>query len=87
MLPESATDMLVLRPLGGNEDDIAAVFPSFEEVRPAEFAAPSPDDLGDQRAAGLLRTALRIGSGRARARSARWRRSPWSPAPINWCRC
>ncbi|MEV7218290.1 DEAD/DEAH box helicase [Streptomyces sp. NPDC093681] len=61
VLPESATDMLVLRPLGGSEDDIAAVFPSFEEVRPAEFAAPSPDDLGDQRAAGLLRTALRIG--------------------------
>ncbi|WP_228900976.1 DEAD/DEAH box helicase [Streptomyces sp. DH1] len=61
VLPESAPDMLVLRPLGGSEDDIAAVFPSFEEVRPAEFAAPSPDDLGDQRAAGLLRTALRIG--------------------------
>ncbi|WNE99721.1 DEAD/DEAH box helicase [Streptomyces luomodiensis] len=61
VLPESAPDMLVLRPLGGSEDDIAAVFPSFEEVRPAEFAAPSPADLGDQRAAGLLRTALRIG--------------------------
>ncbi|MEV7233852.1 DEAD/DEAH box helicase [Streptomyces sp. NPDC051020] len=61
VLPESAPDMLVLRPLGGSEDDIAAVFPSFEEVRPAEFAPPSPADLGDQRAAGLLRTALRIG--------------------------
>ncbi|MFI0718305.1 helicase-related protein [Streptomyces sp. NPDC021224] len=61
VLPESAPDMLVLRPLGGSEDDIAAVFPAFEEVRAAEFAAPSPDDLGDQRAAGLLRTALRIG--------------------------
>lgn len=61
VLPESAPDMLVLRPLGGSEDDIAAVFPTFEEVCPAEFAAPSPDDLGDQRAAGLLRTALRIG--------------------------
>ncbi|MGW7382912.1 helicase-related protein [Streptomyces sp. NPDC054794] len=61
VLPESAADMLVLRPLGGSEDDIAAVFPSFEDVRPAEFAAPSPADLGDQRAAGLLRTALRIG--------------------------
>ncbi|SKA35364.1 Superfamily II DNA/RNA helicases, SNF2 family [Marinactinospora thermotolerans DSM 45154] len=61
VLPESAPDMLVLRPLGGSEDDIAAVFPAFEEVRPAEFTAPSPDDLGDQRAAGLLRTALRIG--------------------------
>ncbi|MBT2398334.1 DEAD/DEAH box helicase [Streptomyces sp. ISL-100] len=61
VLPESAADMLVLRPLGGSEDDIAAVFPTFEDVRPAEFAAPSPADLGDQRAAGLLRTALRIG--------------------------
>ncbi|GGZ88352.1 DEAD/DEAH box helicase [Streptomyces echinoruber] len=61
VLPESAPDMLVLRPLGGSEDDIAAVFPAFEDVCPAQFAAPSPDDLGDQRAAGLLRTALRIG--------------------------
>ncbi|MGX1268252.1 helicase-related protein [Streptomyces phaeoluteigriseus] len=61
VLPESAPDMLVLRPLGGSEDDVAAVFPAFEAVRPAEFAAPSPADLGDQRAAGLLRTALRIG--------------------------
>ncbi|MFD3355231.1 MULTISPECIES: DEAD/DEAH box helicase [Streptomyces] len=61
VLPESAADMLVLRPLGGSEDDIAAVFPAFEEVRPAEFAPPSPADLGDQRAAGLLRTALRVG--------------------------
>ncbi|GAA1895435.1 helicase-related protein [Streptomyces sodiiphilus] len=61
VLPESAPDMLVLRPLGGSEDDIAAVFPSFENVRPAEFAPPAPADLGDQRAAGLLRTALRIG--------------------------
>ncbi|MEU2238364.1 helicase-related protein [Streptomyces sp. NPDC018338] len=61
VLPESAPDMLVLRPLGGSDDDIAAVFPAFENVKGAEFAAPEPTDLGDQRAAGLLRTALRIG--------------------------
>lgn len=61
VLPESASDLLVLRPLGGSDDDIAAVFPAFEEVKGAEFAAPEPSDLGDQRAAGLLRTALRIG--------------------------
>ncbi|GAA4238688.1 helicase-related protein [Actinomadura meridiana] len=61
VLPESAPDMLVLRPLGGADDDIAAVFPAFEDVRGAEFAAPSPRDLGDSRAAGLLRSALRIG--------------------------
>ncbi|MFI2303130.1 helicase-related protein [Actinacidiphila glaucinigra] len=61
VLPESAPDMLVLRPLGGSDDDIAAVFPAFEEVKGAQFATPEPSDLGDQRAAGLLRTALRIG--------------------------
>ncbi|MFJ5225109.1 DEAD/DEAH box helicase [Streptomyces sp. NPDC088400] len=61
VLPESKPDLLVLRPLGGSDDDIAAVFPAFEAVTGAEFAAPEPSDLGDQRAAGLLRTALRIG--------------------------
>lgn len=61
VLPESASDMLVLRPLGGADDDIAAVFPAFEEVRGAEFAPPDASDLGDSSAAGLLRTALRIG--------------------------
>ncbi|MFJ2029734.1 DEAD/DEAH box helicase [Streptosporangium sp. NPDC087985] len=61
VLPESAPDMLVLRPLGGADDDIAAVFPGFEDVTSAEFAPPSAADLGDERAAGLLRSALRIG--------------------------
>jgi superfamily II DNA or RNA helicase len=61
VLPESADDMLVLRPLGGSDDDVAAVFPAFEDVRSAEFPPPSPDDLGDDLAAGMLRSALRIG--------------------------
>ncbi|SCE87761.1 SNF2 family N-terminal domain-containing protein [Micromonospora matsumotoense] len=61
VLPESAPDMLVLRPLGGADDDVAAVFPAFERVTGARFADPSPADLGDAQAAGLLRSALRIG--------------------------
>ncbi|MET7747856.1 DEAD/DEAH box helicase [Micromonospora sp. NPDC005367] len=61
VLPESAPDMLVLRPLGGADDDIAAVFPAFEQVKSAEFAPPTPSDLGDAYAAGLLHSALRIG--------------------------
>ncbi|MEV5550615.1 DEAD/DEAH box helicase [Streptomyces sp. NPDC052309] len=61
VLPESEPDLLVLRPLGGSDDDVAAVFPAFETVEEARFAAPEPSDLGDQRAAGLLRTALRVG--------------------------
>ncbi|MEU9178917.1 DEAD/DEAH box helicase [Streptomyces sp. NPDC048550] len=61
VLPESKPDLLVLRPLGGSDDDIAAVFPAFETVEEAKFKLPEPSDLGDQRAAGLLRTALRVG--------------------------
>ncbi|WP_439655924.1 helicase-related protein [Lentzea sp. HUAS TT2] len=61
VLPESASDMLVLRPLGGADDDVAAVFPAFEDVRSTQFPPPSVNDLGDALAAGLLRSALRIG--------------------------
>ncbi|GAB3732705.1 helicase-related protein [Nocardiopsis nanhaiensis] len=61
VLPESAADMLVLRPLGGSDDDVAALFPAFEEVSAATFAAPDPTDPGNAEAAGLLRSALRIG--------------------------
>ncbi|WP_433758011.1 helicase-related protein [Nocardia sp. CA-135398] len=61
VLPESEADMLVLRPLGGADDEIAAVFPGFETVTSAAFPPPTASDLGDAHAAGLLRTALRIG--------------------------
>ena len=61
VLPDSAPDMLVLRPLGGGDADVAAVFPAFEQVTSAQFARPNADDSGDAHAAGLLRTALRIG--------------------------
>ena len=61
VLPESTDDFLVLRPLGGTEDDVAAVLPAVERVTPASFPPPSPDDLGDQTSAGLLRSALQIG--------------------------
>ncbi|MFJ8042139.1 helicase-related protein [Kitasatospora sp. NPDC096147] len=61
VLPESGPDLLVLRPLGGSGDDVAGVLPALEEVRSASFPPPDPTDLGNQSAAGLLRSALRIG--------------------------
>ncbi|MFF6779189.1 helicase-related protein [Streptomyces sp. NPDC012637] len=61
VLPESTPELLVLRPLGGTDDDIAGVLTALEPVEHARFAPPSPADLGDQSAAGLLRSALRIG--------------------------
>lgn len=61
VLPDSTDDFLVLRPLGGTEDDVAAVLPAVERVTPASFPPPSPSDLGDQTSAALLRSALQIG--------------------------
>lgn len=62
VLPESEPDLLVLRPLGGGDDDTAAVLTALETVTAATFPPPTPADLGDAASAGLLRTALRIGS-------------------------
>jgi superfamily II DNA or RNA helicase len=61
VLPDSEPDFLVLRPLGGGNEDVAGVFPALELVEPATFPPPTVDDLGDAASAGLLRTALRIG--------------------------
>ena len=62
VLPQSkAPSFLVLRPLGGGDDEVAGVFPALEDVRPATFEAPDPSDAGPASSAGLLRTALRIG--------------------------
>lgn len=61
VLPASTDDFLVLRPLGGGDAEIAGVLRGVELVEPATFAAPSADDLGDDRSARLLRDALRIG--------------------------
>ena len=62
VLPQSEPPrFLVLRPLGGSDDEVAGVFPALEQVTPAIFEAPDPSDAGTAASAGLLRTALRIG--------------------------
>ncbi len=61
VLPDSSDDFLVLRPLGGTDDDIAGVLPGVEPVTTASFPPPTADDLGDHESAGLLRSALQIG--------------------------
>jgi len=62
VLPESkAPDFLVLRPLGGGDDEVAGVFPALEQVQSATFEKPDPNDAGPATSAGLLRAALRIG--------------------------
>ena len=59
--PGSSDELLIVRPLGGGVDDTAGLLPEVEAIEPATFPPPSPDDLGDDRSARLLRDALRIG--------------------------
>ena len=61
VLPGSDPDVLLLRPLGGSDDDTAAVLVGVEPVSEARFDPPSVADLGDSSDAAVLRAALRIG--------------------------
>ncbi|PZG54413.1 helicase, partial [Spongiactinospora gelatinilytica] len=61
VLSGSTDDFLIVRPLGGGDDEIAAILTGIEPVEQAAFASPRPDDAGNSARAGLLRTALRIG--------------------------
>jgi len=61
VLPESVEDMLMVRPLGGTDDEVTGILPALETVGPATFALPNPADIGDYRSARMLRDALRLG--------------------------
>jgi superfamily II DNA or RNA helicase len=61
VLPESQDDFLMLRPLGGTEDEIAGICTSLEPVEPARFDLPDPNEIGDYRSCRLLRDAIRLG--------------------------
>ena len=61
VLPESEDDLLVLRPLGGTEDEVTGICVALEKVESAQFDLPSPDKVGDYRSCRLLRDAVRLG--------------------------
>lgn len=62
VLPETRTDLLRLRALGGTEDDATVMYLPLEPTLPvpATFDPPDPDKPGSQQAALLLRDALRL---------------------------
>jgi superfamily II DNA or RNA helicase len=61
VLPNSDDETLLLRPLGGTDDEIAGIYLPLEKVEPATFALPDPTQVGDYRSARLLRDAVRLG--------------------------
>ena len=75
VLPSEDRDLLVVKPLGGSDDEIAGIYLplAIASDRPADarFAEPADDDLGDISSARLLydsaRLAFRNGAGPFRA--------------------
>ncbi len=61
VLPESDKEMLILRPLGGTEDEVTGIFIPLETIEPASFELPDPTKVGDYFSSRLLRDALRLG--------------------------
>lgn len=54
-------ELLMLRPLGGTDDEVAGVYLPLETVVPAQFALPDPTKSGDFQSCRLLRNAMRLG--------------------------
>jgi superfamily II DNA or RNA helicase len=61
VLPGSSDDLVLVRPLGGTDDETTGILPALEEIRPSSFPLPDPADVGDHRSCQLLRDALRLG--------------------------
>lgn len=61
VLPESDKEMLILRPLGGTEDEVTGILLPLETIEPANFDLPDPTKVGDYFSSRLLRDALRLG--------------------------
>jgi superfamily II DNA or RNA helicase len=61
VLPESDEEVLVVRPLGGTDAEVAGIYMALEPVQAASFALPDTTQLGDYRSARLLRAAVKLG--------------------------
>lgn len=61
ILPGSTPDLVILRPLGGGDNETTGICTALESIEPATFALPDPVHVGDHRSCRLLRDALRLG--------------------------
>ncbi len=60
VLPESTEEVLMVRPLGGLDEEIVGILPAIEPVESATFPLPSKKDIGDFSSGRLLREAARL---------------------------
>jgi superfamily II DNA or RNA helicase len=60
VLPESTDELLMVRPVGGLDEETTGILPVVEPVESATFSLPSREDLGDFYSGRLLRDAARL---------------------------
>ncbi len=60
VLPESTDELLMVRPVGGLDEEVVGILPSVESVESATFRLPTADDVGDFASGRLLRDAARL---------------------------
>lgn len=58
--PGSDSEFLLLKPLGGRDEEETGILLGLEDVKPASFGLPDPEATGDARSARLLRDAARL---------------------------
>src|SRR6266513_1399939 len=62
VLPESTDELLIVRPVGGLDEEVVGILPSIESVESAVFRLPAAGDVGDFASGRLLRDAGRLSS-------------------------
>ncbi len=64
VLPSSNKDLLLLKPLGGSEEEITGIYLparfSSDKIESSEFPLPSKDDIGDLESSKILYNAARL---------------------------
>ena len=86
VLCESTTELLMLRPVGGIDDEVAEILLAVEPVESATFRLPGWEDLGDFTFGQLLRDAARLSSRAATNPFRSFGRIAVEPRPISSCR-
>lgn len=60
VLPDSTEELLILRPIGGLDEETTGILTAVEPVSSATFPLPGKEDLGDFASGQLLRDAARL---------------------------
>lgn len=60
VLPDSTDELLIVRPVGGLDEEVTGILPAIESVTSTTFSLPTEADLGDFASGRLLRNAARL---------------------------